>query len=204
MKKTGLLVVSIIVIIGSVWAILGRHYQPTQKVRLPEFSALGKVAAEEVRKVMPAGGRVVLVVCEVPVGMVGMEVAVGSFQSALTPMTTERITIKNLAEGANATQELKALLEKHAAVDVVVTIGGAGFLDESALVNSSQSVPRLVPVLSFLPLQLKALLAAQRVPLGIMPNFHAVPPTNPPQTPREWFDSVFVVVTPETPVAAFE
>ena len=199
MKKTGLLVVSIIVIIGSVWAILGRYYQPTQKVRPPELMAVGTVAAEEVRKLAPAAGKVVLVVCHGPVEMLGMEMIVESFQQAFPGTVTERIAVKNFVDRTAATQELLGLLEKQAEVDVVVTIGGAGFLDESALVNSSQSLPRLVPVLSFLPVQLKALLAAQRVPFGIMPNPKAEPPERKPQTAHEWFDTAFVIVTPQTP-----
>ncbi len=206
MKRPLLALISILVIIASGVSIYLSQRQPTPRVNLKPFEGIGLVGAEEVAKSLGGKGRIVVVAYDVKAAPV--EVPVTSFlaelpkHGSITVTAVERLAMNPgdipMHDMGLEGERFLELLKKHADVDAIVSfVGGPHFKDQDYRQVPAKR-PKFLSLGGFSPFT-RDQLELGVVNLAIVPRFD--PPaaaSREPQTPREWFDRFYTVVTPET------
>jgi len=210
-KKPVVTVFSILAICISFIIIFRTYYEPTPKVPLEPFMAIGQVIAEETAKLLGNKGKVVLIVMEI--GNYPMPTAKAQLKSftetlkkqgGITVAATESVPMNQMIMGGPemglpADVFLK-VLQQHTDADAIVSFVGAPHLNDDQIGGLGDKIPKFVAVtnLGMMGPGLKKLFEEQVIQLAIVPRFDPAPPnTKKPVTLREFFDQSYKVITAE-------
>lgn len=206
MKSPLLILVSLLVIGGSLISIIRTECRPRPKANLAPVLGAGAVGAEQVAKLLNQRGRIVLWVPKAGgAGASFVETTIESFQDGLKNFSELLIVATEEQEWYSTTQQPVAkfadafvrALERHATADAIVSFVGIPPLRPEDYARLRAPRPKMVSI-DVAGMVTKEMFEKGVVQLAILPR-HTPPPdtgTRSP-TPREWFDAYFMVVTPE-------
>jgi hypothetical protein len=211
LKRPLVMVIALVVIIGSgVWIYLRGFRDPQPKINPSPLQALGQITAEEVVKLTGGSGTVVVIgwdkkMTRLPTFAIPQE----AFETALKQhpglqlAAVEAVTID--AQGGFGMQmgpppdRFLDILAQHADATVVVSFVGMPALGDQHYARLPSPRPKIVAVANG-PMAMRAMFERGVIDEAVAPLFRPPTPdraTKNPQTPREWFDRYYQVITSE-------
>lgn len=201
-KKT---ILAVVAVLGALAILCYTQFGGGIKMSMKPYESLGFVVAEETAKLLNNQGTV-LVVTETTEGTKSpnAEAQIKGFKAGLAK--TRAVTLKNTQEFKRPEAEQSQSWPKGQAGRFVNTGDGAGAIvlfvtlpqelskDDIAALKASKS--KLVLVTAQSPL-LKSLLEQGAIHVGIVNRFPPKPAPGGNETPRQWFDRVYIVVKPD-------
>lgn len=173
---------------------------------------IGATAAEEITKLLGTSGKIIIITLDTSRSpMPPIEEQVAGFRQALatrgqfTVLTTEKLepnpSLMDPGQYGLPADWFDGCLKKHPEADAIVSFVGAPKFTAQDIARRRVDLPRIVAVwgMGVLGPNLRALFASDIVQAGILPS-----PTPKPildtrtRTPREWYEMVFMVATPQT------
>jgi len=209
MNQRNISIILILVIIGSLTAIIYRHH-PIRKSATSIWVPFGQFAATEVSNLLQGHGKVAAVLFDTrKFGMQGQVGAFDAFKQAIQSNHGVTLAGETILQPVKPDkggiqfpgQQVQALAQRHAGADLIVCFGGAPFVDVAKLDWDKSRNPRLVSVLSFTAEQMRDLFTRQILIRSIAP---------PQPTPAEVAPAIhevsglpIQVITPENAAAVF-
>ena len=205
-KNTTLGVVAVLAIVASLTYLYFTQFSGPPKVNLTPFENLGYVVAEETAKLLNNQGRV-LVVSEVFEAMKSpnTDAQVKGFKAGLAK--SSGVQLKEAKEFKRSmSDDPQNWPDGQAAVFVnmgdnasatVLFVGLPQNLSKDDIAALKESKSKLIVVGGQSP-TLKTLLKDGVIHLAIVNRFPPAPTPSGSEKPREWFDRVYMVVTPAT------
>lgn len=208
-KRPLVAIIAIVVIVGSVvWIYLtlsGGRSRP--RINPAPLQALGERAAEEAVRLTGGSGSVVVIGYEA--SMPSFQIPQQAFEAALKQhrglqvTAVERLTHDPTAGfgmdmGPSAEQFL-GVLREHADATLVVSFAGVPYLTEPHFAQLPSPRPMIIVVLMG-PMQLDPLFERDIIQAALVARFRPPEPatiTKDPETPQEWFERYYEVLTPE-------
>lgn len=179
-RRTILFVVSVVVLVGSLFSIGRMLFRGKPSVKLGPYEAIGIKVAEQTAGLLGQKGRVLVIAGELDSPIIGAEVK--AFQKTLRKHSgLSVVAVESVAIDPLRPREFVALFKKHTGVDAVVSFYGFPEFNEPELAQLSRPLPKIVAVLNGIE-GAKQLFASGADGLVIV----AAAPTKP-RNPREPF-----------------
>lgn len=205
-KRACGIVLALVVIAGSVMAILRVYPIPSHRSELLISKGLGQVAAEEAAWLLAEGGTVAVIAADTSkMKTRGIIPDLTSFQRTLAQEPNIQLVAVEKIPPDQVTgslwEELPVqffigALKRHRRVNVVVFLFGTPPTSDAGLRDLPKPLPQVVAV-SYSQVQSKKLLERGTVQVALVYR----PPTGKddtqPRTPRQWFDKLFIVMKSE-------
>ncbi len=212
-KRPLIVLISILVIVGSLVSIFLSQRRRSVKINLKPFEHLGVVMGEKVIALDDNNGPVVLWRMKSQVKIPVVDVPIKYFKDALDKKGLELIMEENVINagqpplmvpdmmmGGMAGDKFLALLNKYPNAGVLVLFGNTPYLTDEQLRSLPQHRPKVF-VVAMHDLPRKSLFENGIIQAAIVPRFQQPPAggnTNEPQTSTDWFDRYYMVVDPQT------
>lgn len=212
-QKTLVAVCSVLVIAGSLGTVIlyfTRGDADVGAMAKKLHHVVGEVAAEETARLLGRPGRVVVVSMDTQMSPTRpAEAELESFVAAAkkhgpltivaTPTVVPESSLVRRESGLTGRQFLD-LLRQYPDVDAIVSLAGAPGLTDEQWQALPKKMPKVVVVMALtFRAELKPLFEENVVQVAITPRFNGPPAgARAPESPREWFDYSFQVVTPAT------
>lgn len=203
---------SILVGAGAILVILVAGFSMLRKPRAPDidlapFQGIGLVAAEETARILAQGGKVLVVTIGAEgAGTSPFHAQLEAFQQAIQQLGTVSVAAVEQADqaggrspgpeiGIPGSQYLQ-LLVAYPEIDAIVSLVGPPQITGEELGRLPPDRPPLV-VVSMLGLGVRRLLEAGVIQVAVVPRTDSEKAVGPdPQSPREWFERYYQIVTP--------
>lgn len=202
-KQNLILLLAVLAILGSLAVLYRTQFAGRSGANTQWSEGLGGAAAEETAKLLRGQGRVVLILADTgnyqdPL-MAGQRDAFAK-TLARTPgmslLATEKMETTapgTMGTGGLNAGQFRAIIQRHATAAAFVSMVGFPNLPPEAL--EEMKGWKFIVVGDGGP-ELKALLEGGVVQVALIPRIKPVTATQPPATPREWFNRAYEIVTP--------
>ncbi len=188
------------IVLAFMWLHRSMNVAPMDDETMPPYG-IGQVLAEQAAKAMGDKGRVALVCMSMNSN--GGRAELAGFQETLARHSHIKLANTNLfkssdtAIGQLSFQQFAAVVKEDASVDVIVSLLGVSSFTDADIANLPPKCPALV-VMDWNPHFVERGMKAGLIKAAVMSRRLTALPSDHPQTPHQWFDRYYDLVTPES------
>ncbi len=207
-KRPLIVLISVLVIVGSLVSIFLSQRPRRVRLNLKPFEHLGVAMAEKTAEMVGNRGEVVLWRIRTQAKVAVMDVPIKHFRDVLSKkgdirliaeeeevMNQPPIMAPDMMMGGMSGDKFLGLVGKYPRASALVLFGATPHLTEEQLGKLPEKRPKVF-VVAMYDLPRKTLFENGIVQAAIVPRFHSMTNTAvEPQTPAEWFDRYYTVVT---------
>ncbi|MEI6083725.1 MAG: hypothetical protein WCS70_05430 [Verrucomicrobiota bacterium] len=204
-KKSLIVVICLLIVVGSLTSIYLTYRTPTPKLNPKPFAGLGEVVAEETAKLLKDQGDIVLVIFKPGKGPLtdALTIPADTFRSALKShpnlriVATETVVVDTTPLGLRvgmSAERFTELIKQYRHVAGIVSFVGLSAKPGTTWPASSERLPKIVLAGGYSPL-VGELLRNNAAQVAIIPRFRPPALDKKPVTPHDWFESYYSIVT---------
>ncbi len=194
-----------VIIISTVW-MCAMYLKPPQIDRQPHV-VLGHGAAEETARLIGYRGKIAVVAWSSDVRkhrMAGQEIELNQFKKIVSRLGVievlgvERVDVSEIdPQTMRLTGVFNRIVKKYPEADAVVSFIGLPDMEQTEISQLGRPLPKFV-VVTDLTFGLDNFFKTKLVTVAIVPRPSGHEGDHDPQTPRDWFDYTYQVVTADT------
>ena len=207
MKSNKLLILLMVLTVAVALGVLWRNFA-TPKVSLRPSAAVGEILAAEVGRVLGGTGKVAVISRPpLPGAADANRQRIESFESAIkqhaslqlaAPVWLPRPPVGTMDLGEASAEQLLAAFDKTPDARAFLILTGMPPFSPAVVEKVNARSLRLIAVCGY-SANLKRWLESKAVAVAVIPRFGELPAgTQPPTTPKDWFDQEYQMITPET------
>jgi hypothetical protein len=188
------------IVLALAWLHRSMSSAPLDDETMPPYG-IGQVLAEQAAKAMGDKGRVALVCMSM--NSIGGRAELAGFQETLARHNHIKLAITNLfkssetAIGQLSFKQFSAVVNDDADVDVIVFLLGVGSFTDAEIATLPPKCPAFV-VMDWNPVFVQRGMKAGIVKAAVMSRRLTALPSDHPNTPHQWFDRYYDLVTPDS------
>lgn len=206
--KSNKTLIAILILLVLMAVLLLRSRSTKTSVNLRPSAAVGEVLVEEIGRLLPDGGDIVLISREPSKeGPDANRERIESFQAALAARANLKLLpiewlprppVGTMDLGVVSPEQLSAALDKNPRAKIFLILAGPPPYARTFSERLKASSQRLVLVSGY-SANVKLWLESKTLAVAILPRFADLPANAPPpKTSRDWFDREYQIATPET------